>query len=186
MKWLIASISTAYLLAMAAGPVPAHRLPEDALTLVRQASAILAQSPAMTGEVSERLKAALKSKKPQGVRLDQVAEALRAIEKGDIAAARRLLMASIMPAGMPMPPEGTRRPRPQAPGTAPSVPPPPTQPLAVPPSQPQSAGVAVKTAGPLRPRFAGSPPEIAILAAALALIGLGLTSLWRGREAVRR
>lgn len=177
MKWLMIGVMTASLLALTATGVMAHKgkLPVDALTLVRQASALLAQDPTMTGEVRERLQAALKSKKPEGVRLDRVAEALRALEKKDIAAARRLLMASMMPAGMPMPPEGPRRAVPQAPVAPPSAP----------PARPPSVDAAMKMAEPLRARFTGSAAEIVILASALALIGVGLTSLWRSREAAR-
>lgn len=186
MKWLMTSIITVSLLAAAPGAVMAHRgkLPEDALTLVRQASALLAQNPTMTGEVRERLEAALKSRKPQDVRLDQVAEALRALEKRDIAAARRLLTASMMPAGMPMPPEGPGRatlPSPASPSSA--------APLGRPAAQPsgsQPVDVTLKLAEPLRVRFTASTAEIVILVVALGLIGLGLTSLWRALEAVRR
>src|SRR3990172_3292911 len=112
LRWVAAGILAAGLVGLAAGGALAHKgkLPEDALTLVRQAAALLAQNPGMTGEVRERLQAALKSKKPAGVHLDQVAEALRALEKRDVAGARRLLLAAIMPAGMPMPPAGPRRP----------------------------------------------------------------------------
>jgi len=187
MKWLMIGAMTASLLALAAAAVMAHKgqLPGDALTLVRQASALLAQNPTMTGEVRERLQAALKSRKPEGVRLNQVAEALRALEKKDLTAARRLLIASIMPAGMPMPPEGSRRPVPQAPVAAPSAPPVPARAPAVQPAAPPSVDMVLTMAEPLRARFTGSAAEIVILASALALIGVGLTSLWRSREAVR-
>ncbi len=183
---LIAGIMTLALLALATGAGLAHkgRLPEDALTLVRQASALLAQNPAMTGEVRERLEAALKSRKPRGVRLEQVAEALRALERQDIAAARRLLMISIMPDGMPVPLEN--------PGAASQMPavPSPVSPTPAPPrvqhSKPSSVTAAMAMAESLRMRFTSSRAEVAILVLALVLVGLGLTSLWRTREAVRR
>lgn len=162
-----------------AGTARAHKdkLPGDALTLVQQASALLAQDPAMTGEVNERLQAALKSSKPQGVHLDQVREALQALGRQDMATARRLLMESIMPAGMPMPPD---RPRsaaapPPAPSPAPSLP-------AVAPPTPPSVDVALTIAEPLRVRFTGSRVEDMMLAMGVALIGIGVTSLWRSRE----
>lgn len=186
MKWLIAGILTTGLLVVAMGAGLAHkgRLPEDALTLVRQASALLAQNPAMTGEVRERLEAALKSRKARGVRLEQVAEALRALERQDIAAARRLLMISIMPDGMPVPPASS--------GAATQMPavPSPASPTPAPPRvqqlKPSSVDAAMAMAESLRVRFTGSRAEVAMLALALVLVGLGLTSLWSTREAMRR
>lgn len=185
MKWLATGVTAAALL-LAAGNVMAHkgRLPEDALTLVRQASALLAQNPSMTGEVRERLEAALKSRKPEGVRLDQVAEALHALENSDIAAARRILMLSMMPAGRPMPPAGPTHVPPSSPGRPPSPSTPDRSP-GVEPSGPPSVDAAMKMAEPLRVRFAGSTAEIMILAVAVGLIGFGLLSLWRGGEIVR-
>lgn len=163
-----------------AGLAHKGKLPEDALTLVQQASALLAQNPGMTAEVRERLQAALKSRKPEGVNLDQVAEALRALERRDIATARRLLAASIMPATMPMPPQAPRRP-PGQPPAPPEAPPPPAAPL--PAAQaPPSVEEAMKMAEPLRVRFTGSRAEIGILAAGLLLIALALVSFWRDRE----
>ncbi|MDR7451329.1 MAG: hypothetical protein QN141_05300 [Armatimonadota bacterium] len=179
-----AGVLTFLLVGGAATGATAHKgkLPEDALTLVRQASGLLAQNPAMTGEVKERLEAVLESKKTAGVNLGQVREALRALDRGDIAEARRLLIASIGPAGLVKPPEGPGRsvssPAPAATGAV--SPPAP----AVQPPMPPSADVAMKMAEPLRVRFARSPVEIALLAAALALIGLGATSLRRGRGEV--
>ncbi len=149
------------------------KLPEDALTLVQQASALLAQNPGMTGEVRERLEAALKSKKPQGVHLDRVALAVQALQRKDIATARRLLLEAIMPAGMPMPAQG-RGPQPSA------AAPPPAQ-----PSPPSSVEVAMKMTEPLQVQFGRSKAEDVVLAFSLALMGFGLTALWRGREAVR-
>src|SRR4030067_3019779 len=90
MRVLIVLI-TAALLGLLPGAVLAHKgkLPDDALTLVRQASALLAQNPGMTGEVRERLEAALKSKKTEGVRLELVADALQALKQNDPPVARR-------------------------------------------------------------------------------------------------
>lgn len=150
------------------------KLPEDALTLVQQASALLAQNPGMTGEVRERLRAALASRKPDGVHLDQVKAALAALERKDMTTARRLLVESIMPVGMPMPAQG-RGPQPSV------VVPPPARPSSPPPS----VEVAMKITEPLHPRFGQSTAEDIVLALSFALIGLGLTALWRGQEAVR-
>lgn len=180
MRWVLAGMIIAGLVGLLAGSAGAHKgkLPDDALTLVRQAAALLAQNPAMTGEVKERLEAALKSKRTDGVHMDQVADALRAMERKDVGEARKLLMASIMPAGMPMPPQGPRSstPAPPASSTAPPAPSPER------PAGPPPVDVAMKMAEPLRVRFAGSRTETIILAVSLALIGLGLTSLWRSRE----
>jgi len=154
-----------------AGEALAHKrkLPEDALTLVRQAAALLAQNPGMTGEVRERLQAALKSRKPEGVRLEQVAEALRALDRRDMAAARRLLAAATMPAGMPMPPPGPV-------GSAP----------AGEQQAPPSVEAAMQMSEPLRARFGGSTVEILLLAAGIGLAGLGLFLLRPGREEAGR
>lgn len=156
------------------------KLPEDALTLVQQASALLAQNPGMTGEVKERLQAALKSKKPEGVDLQAVSAALQALDNKDTAGARRLLMAAITPPGMPKPPRAVRRaPAPSGPSTAPAVPP------AAEPAVPPPVDVAMKMAEPLQVQFARSTVETVLLAVSLALIGLGLTSLWRSLGEVR-
>jgi len=190
-RWGIVSLMTAVLLGLPAGGALAHKgkLPEDALTLVRQASALLAQNPGMTGEVRERLQAALKSKKPAGVHLDQVAEALRVLDKKDVGTARRLLLAAIMPAGMPMPPEGPRGTAPKAVATPPSAAPLPSPPPAGASGQPPvvqlSVEVAMKMAEPLQARFTGSKAENAILASGLALVGLGLFLLGRTRRAMQ-
>src|SRR3972149_4954735 len=103
LRWVAAGILAAGLVGLPAGGglAPKGQLAGGALTLVRQASALLAQNPGMTGEVRERLQAALNSKKPAGVHLDQVAEAIRVLDKKDGGTARRLLLAAIMPAGMP-------------------------------------------------------------------------------------
>ncbi len=189
-RWGIVSLMTAVLLGLPAGGALAHKgkLPEDALTLVRQASALLAQNPGMTGEVRERLQAALKSKKPAGVHLDQVAEALRVLDKKDVGTARRLLMAAIMPAGMPMPPEGPGRTAPRAaapPSAAPLPSPPPAVASGQPPGVQLSVEVAMKMAEPLQARFTGSKAENAILAGGLALVGFGLFLLGRTRRAMQ-
>ncbi len=183
-QWVVMTALVVSLGRTGAGTALAHKgkLPEDALTLVRQASALLAQNPGMTGEARERLELALRSTKTQGVNLDQVRAALAALDRADIAAARRLLVASIRAAGMPGPPAGVARtvpppvPEPQG-GRAPAVPgiltpPPPVD-------------VAMKMAEPLRVGFTGSPAEGALLAVAFGLIGLGLTTLWRSRGEVR-
>jgi len=189
-RWGIVGLVTAVLLGLPIGAVLAHKgkLPEDALTLVRQASALLAQNPGMTGEVRERLQAALKSKKPAGVHLDQVAEALRTLDKKDVGTARRLLLAAIMPAGMPMPPEGPGRTAPSAaapPSAAPLPSPPPAVASGQPPAVQLSVEVAMKMAEPLQARFTGSKAENAILAGGLALVGFGLFLLGRTRRAMQ-
>ncbi|MDQ7850205.1 MAG: hypothetical protein RB148_08025, partial [Armatimonadota bacterium] len=165
------------------------------------------QNPGMTGEVRERLQAALKSRKPEGVRLEQVAEALRALERRDVATARRLLAMAIMPAGMPMPapgPGGSVPPRPQGrvglPRTAPGlgsvpVPPPaapesqqqasPVAPTGRQQAQPASVVAAMQMSEPLRARFGGSTVEILFLAAGIGLVGLGLFLLRPGKEGGR-
>ncbi len=190
LRWVAGGILAAGLVWVAAGGALAHKgkLPEDALTLVRQAAALLAQNPGMTGEVRERLQAALKSKKPAGVHLDQIAEALRALDKKDVGTARRLLLAAIMPAGMPMPPEGPGRsaPRAAAPSSAAPLPsPPPAVASGQPPGVQVSVEVAMKMAEPLQARFTGSKAENAILASGLALVRFGLFLLGRTRRAMQ-
>jgi len=184
---VLAIVLTAMLIGFQGGIAEAHkgRLPEDALTLVRQASALLAQNPAMVGEVRERLEAALKSKKPEGVHLEQVAEALRALEKKDITGARRLLLGSIMPAGMPMPPEGPRGRSAQPAPTRPPAGTLPAQPLPVQPPQASSVDAAMNMAEPLRARFTGTAAEIGVLAIGLVLVGLGLFASLRSREPLK-
>ncbi len=190
-RWGIVSFMTAVLVGLPAGAVLAHKgkLPEDALTLVRQASALLAQNPGMAGEVRERLQAALKSKKPAGVHLGQVAEALRVLDKKDIGTARRLLLAAIMPAGMLMPPEGPGRTAPRAAASPPSAAPLPSPPPAVgsgqPPAVQLSVEVAMKMAEPLQARFTGTKAENAVLAGGLALVGFGFFLLGRTRRTMQ-
>ncbi|MDR5694602.1 MAG: hypothetical protein QN198_01450 [Armatimonadota bacterium] len=175
-KWMFAGFLALGLVFTLAGGSLAHKgkLPQDALTLVRQASALLAQNPKMVREARERLEAALKSKKPEGVNLSKVAEALQALKTSDIPTARRLLAESTIAAGPPKPPQGPRR-------TAIPVPPPSTQPVPV----EQPAEVAMKMSEPLRSQFTGSAVEVAILVVGLVSIGVGLVSLWRSREGVQ-
>ncbi len=161
-----------------------EKLPADALTLVRQASALLAQNPGMSGEVRERLEAALRSRQTQGVRMDQVAAALRALERKDPGIVRRLLTAAVMPLGAPMPPEGPRRAT--QPAARPVPMPAPVTKSVPPSSEPTSVDVAMTLAEPLRVGFSSSAAERVLLAFSLALIGLGLTIQWRGRKAVGR
>jgi len=160
------------------------KLPEDALTLVRQASGLLAQDPGMSGETKERLEAALESKRPQGVDLDKVREALTALDRKDIPGARQLLLAAITPAGMPLPPRDVARASP-----SPS-PPPAAVPVPVAPTSMPAAGGSMmetmKMMEPLRSRFAGTPAELGLLAGAVVVIGLGLFSLRGGREVTAR
>jgi hypothetical protein len=127
----------------------------------------------MTGEVRERLEAALKSKKAQGVRLELVASALQALQQNSPAAARRLLAESTMAAGIPMPPEGVRGAAPRPAAQVPVPPPPPPQ---------ASVDVAMRFAEPLRPAYTGSRAETVLLASALVLIVLGLAALSRRRK----
>lgn len=186
MRRILGTLIIMVLIALVAPAVWAHKgkLPEDARTLIRQASALLAQNPGMSGEVRERVQAALRSKQTQGVHMDQVADALRALEGKDVGAARRLLTAAITPAGMPMPPEGPRRTTSPAAGAAPA--PVPVTKAAPPASQPSSVDVAMTVAEPLRAGFGGSAAERVLLAFSLALIGLGLTAQWRARKVVGR
>jgi hypothetical protein len=159
------------------------------LALLLTPAPLLAQNPGMTGEVRERLQAALKSKKPAGVHLDQVTEALRALDKKDIGTARRLLLAAIMPAGMPMPPEGPGRTAPEAAATPPSAAPLPSPPPAGASGQPPvvqlSVDTAMKMTEPLQARFTGSKAERAILVSGLAFVGFGLFLLGRTRRAMQ-
>ena len=183
--------SVLVLLAVASSPAWGHKgkLPSDALTLVRQAAGLLAQNPGMRGEARERLQAALRSNQTQGVHMDQVAQALQALERGDLSSARRLLIASIMPAGMAMPPSGPRR------ATAPAGPPPAPSPSALlnpsgqmaagemrPPVAPPSVETAMRTAEPLRPRFDSSPAEIVLLLVGALVAGTGVVTLRRAGE----
>src|SRR3990170_6575899 len=73
------------------------KLPPDALSLVRQAAALLAQDPKMQGEVKERLDSALKSADTRGVDLTKVKQARDALAAGDVPAARRALAEAIPP-----------------------------------------------------------------------------------------
>ena len=181
--WKHALWAGGIVLVLVAGIAPgarAHKgkLPEDALTLVQQSSALLAQNPGMSGEVKERLRAALQSKRPQGVDLKSVSAALQALDRKDTVGARRLLLAAITPAGAPKPPQGVASPAPVSP-MAPMTPPAVAQPAA------PSMETAMKMAEPLRTRFSGTGAEYGILGAAILLVGLGLVSL-RGKTGVAR
>ncbi len=189
-RCLVVILTVVVLLGLGGGAAWAHKekLPADALTLVRQASALLAQNPGMTGEVKERLEAALKSRKPQGVDLKQVAAALAALDKRDVATARRLLLTSIMPAGMPMPPQAPGRAAPQAAGPPPPRATVPASPPAAAESAPMGAQLSVEAAmtmaAPLQVRFAGSRAETSVLIMGLGFVGLGLFLLGRSRRAL--
>ncbi len=169
----------ALLIVMASAPAAtAHKgkLPPDALTLVRQASALLAQSPGMSGEVKERLQAALQSKRPEGVDRQKVAAAIARLDRRDVPGARRLLLAAVSPPGMPMPPQGMSPtvPAPSAPSKA--------QTSAAQPPAPQSMETAMRMSEPLRARFGGTSGEVMLLVVAGVLVAAGLLSLWAGRE----
>ena len=134
----------------------------------------------MTAEVKERLEAALKSKRPQGVDLPAVAAALRALNAKDTVGARRLLLAALTPAGTPTPRQSVRRaPAPTEPPSASIAPTTPEQPV------PRPGDVVMSLGEPLRVGFARSTAETVILSIALALIGLGLTWLWRSSGEVQ-
>lgn len=183
--WKHALWAGGIILVLVAGIAPwarAHKgkLPEDALTLVQQSAALLAQNPGMGGEVKERLRAALQSKRPQGVDLKSVSAALQALDRKDTVGARRLLLAAITPTGMPKPPQGIPRSSASAgPSAAPPVP------AAAAPSAPLSMETAMKMAEPLRTRFSGTSGEYGVLIAAVALVTLGLVSLRGKTEGAR-
>lgn len=158
------------------------KLPKDALTLVRQAAALLAQDPRMIAEVRERLDAALQSADSGAVDLAKVRQARDALAAGDILAARRALVDAIG-AGTPSPPGAPARsvPLPRSgatPGTMPVGPPSP-EPGGLPQQQP--AAVAMKMAEPLTTRFGGTSAEVATVLVGLALIAVGLVVLRPGR-----
>lgn len=171
---LRAPIVAIALVLAASAPALAHKekLPKDALTLVRQASAILAKDRKMAGEARERLDAALLSSDPRGVRMEFVHEARAALEAGRVEEARRLLARALLPAPAPRPakPKG-------ASGPATSVPPPPAP-------RPQTTEERMRMDQALAPRYTGSAPEIGTAAAGVALLVAGLLGL--RREAVRR
>ena len=178
--WLLVVLTVA---AAATGAL-AHKgkLPPDALTLVQQATALLAQNAGMTGEAKERLQAALRSKQPERVDLQKVAAALPLLDRKDIPGARRLLISAITPAGMPKPPQDVRRT--PASSTMPS-----TGARPEPSEQPSAPMLSMETAmrmtEPLRVRFGSTRTEVALLAVAVVLIAAGFLSLWAGREAAR-
>jgi hypothetical protein len=191
MRYGLCVASVLVLLVLASSPARGHKgkLPSDALTLVRQAAGLLAQNPGMRGEARERLQAALRSNQTQGVHMDQVAQALRALERNDISSARRLLTASMMPAGMAMPPSGPRRSSASSsppPAPAQSVPQPPSGQMPAgemtPPGTPPTIETAMRTAQPLRSRFGGSPAEIVLLIVGALVAGAGVVTLRRAGE----
>lgn len=165
-EWLRAAlILAAILLAEMTGTALAHKgkLPPDALSLVRQAAALLAQDPKMLAEARERLEAALASEDARGVDLLKVREARDALAAGDMPAARRALTDAVI-AGAPMsaPPSGSAAPPPAA-------------------ASPADTMAAMRMAEPLVTRFGGSPGELATLLLGLALVGVGVRALRRGR-----
>jgi|GEM_PF-3726649 len=185
MRVLTAVVVAGFLVGIGATGALAHKgkLPEDALTLVRQASGLLAQNPGMSGEARERLEAALTSKKTAGVNLEQVREALAALEKRDIAAVRRLLLAAIAPTVVPQPSEGTKPPASTpAPVVGPIPSPAPPAPM---PMSPPQMELAMRMAEPLKVGFTRSTVETVLLAVSLALIGFGVAALWRSRGEAR-
>ena len=148
------------------------KLPPDALSLVRQAAALLAQDPKMQGEVKERLDAALKSADTRGVDLVKVKQARDALAAGDVPAARRAL-AEAIPPGTPAPavPSVESPPQPRVtpmpgPGAPPKQPSPTPDPMA-----------EMKMAEPLLVRFGGTSAEIGALMLGLALVVVGLVAL---------
>ncbi len=138
------------------GVALAHRdkLPPDALSLVTQAAALLAQDPKMSGEAKERLEAALKSKDLRGVDPVKVKQAFDALTARDIRGARRALAeATAMPeAGSPVLP-----PRPQV----------------------SDAMAQMKMAEPLAAQYGGTRGEVAAALAGLALVVVGFVTLIR-------
>lgn len=158
-----------------------EKLPPDALSLVKQAAALLAQDPKMAGEARERLEAALESKDARGVDLKKVKQALDALGARDIPSARRALVdalvapaaaapgPSVSPGAAPQtgPPMAAQ---PASPGTAPQ-----------PQSTPANSIAAMKMAEPLVTRFAGTGGEVTTLVVGLAFVVLGVATLLRGR-----
>lgn len=93
-RWIGVARTVAAVILLATVPVGtalAHKdkLPSDALSLVRQAAALLAQDPKMQAEARERLEVALASKDVRGVDLTRIRQARDALAVGDIAAAPR-------------------------------------------------------------------------------------------------
>ncbi len=165
------------------GVALAHKdkLPTDALSLVTQAAALLAQDPKMSGEAKERLEAALKSKNPRGVDLVKVKQALDALAARDVSGARRALIeATATPAaGTPvLPPRSGASPdaaSPSAPGPSSSMP------GAVAEQRPQvpDAMAQMKMAEPLVARYGGTPGEVTGVVTGLALVVVGFVMLIR-------
>ena len=161
------------------------KLPNDALSLVRQAAALLAQDPGMLAEVRERIDAALKATDVRGVDLARVRQARDALAAGDIPAARRALAEAVIPAASTPPAPPTQPVTPPQPGTTPGTPP--IGPLAPGPGAAQEqrapapdAMAAMKMAEPLAARYGGTPTEVITVLAGLALIAVGLVGLRRG------
>jgi hypothetical protein len=159
-----------------AGHALAHKgkLPDDALALVRQAAALLAQDPTMLGEAMERLGAALNTKNTAGVDLVKVRQAREALLARNIPATRQALAEAV--------PSGPSAPPPMSPGGAPPAaqPSPPgvaSEPRAAPPDP----MAQMKMAEPLVVRYAGAPAETAIVLVGAALAVVGVASLRRGR-----
>ena len=148
------------------GVALAHKdkLPPDALSLVRQAAALLAQDPKMSGEAKERLEAALKSKDPLGVDLAKVRQALDALTARDIPRARRALAEATAPSA-----SGPPSPQP-SPGMVPGMG---TAPAA-------DAIAKMKMAEPLIARYEGTSAEVTTLLAGLVLVVAGVIMLRRG------
>ncbi len=164
------------------GVALAHKdkLPPDALSLVRQAAALLAQDPKMSGEAKERLEAALTSRDPRGIVLAKVTQALNALAARDIPGARRALAeATAMPeAGSPA--------APTQPGTSPQTASPPApRPSPVPGVAPEQrpsvpdAMARMKMAEPLAVWYGGTPGELTALVAGLAFVVVGFVTLFR-------
>ena len=186
-EWLRTALILAAAIGLAqasANVALAHKgkLPTDALSLVRQAAALLAQDPKMTAEVKERLDAALTSRDPRGVNLANVEQARSALASGDILATRRLLADAIVPvsAGTPAPsmPPSTST-------TAGTIPMPPA---ASPPGSAEAVRPAtaeqmatMKMAEPLVSRYTGTLGESTTVLVGLVLVVAGLVMLRRGR-----
>jgi hypothetical protein len=174
------------LVTVPAGTALAHKskLPSDALSLVRQAAALLAQDPKMQGEARERLEAALASKDVRGVDLTQVKQALDALAAGDIPAARRALTGAVISgtASTAAPPEAAASGSGPAAGMAPMTAGPSGSTVAQPAvSSPADTIAAMKMSEPLVARFGRSPGELATLFVGIALIAVGLGALRRER-----
>ncbi len=174
-RWVPVIIAAAILWS-SAGIALAHKgkLPDDAVTLVRQAAALLAQDPTMLGEAMERLDAALKTKNTAGIDLVKVQQDREALLARNMPATRRALAEAV--------PSGTSAPPPMSPGGAPPVAQPSPQGAAsetrAAPPEPMAQ---MKMAEPLVVRYGGAPAETAIILVGAALAVVGAVSLRRGR-----